>query len=274
MFQLGGVAGHLFRPLAEAVVFALIGSFILSRTLVPTMANYLMRGEHGGHGNPLPGVSARARNPLKRFQQAFDDRFGRIRARYRSLLLLALGSPKIFIVGFLVCVLLSFGLFPFLGQNFFPTWMPGRSCCTCARSPAPASRRLPGCSMSSSRPSAKSSRPRNSTTSSTISGCRFPASTWPTRTPERSDRRTATPSISLKEDHSPTEAFIQRVAHHLAAEVSRHHLLVPARRHRVADSQFRPAGADRRPGHRQQPEGQLRLCHRSAQAYPHRSRHR
>ena len=121
MFQLGGVAGHLFRPLAEAVVFALIGSFILSRTLVPTMANYLMRGEHGGHGHPLPGVSARARNPLKRFQQAFDERFGRIRARYRSLLLLALGSPKIFIVGFLACVLLSFGLWPFLGQNFFPT---------------------------------------------------------------------------------------------------------------------------------------------------------
>ena len=126
MFQLGGVAGHLFRPLAEAVVFALIGSFILSRTLVPTMANYLMRGEHGGHGNPLPGVSARARNPLKRFQQAFDDRFGRIRARYRSLLLLALGSPKIFIVGFLACVLLSFGLWPFLGQNFFPTVDSGR----------------------------------------------------------------------------------------------------------------------------------------------------
>ena len=120
MFQLGGVAGHLFRPLAEAVVFALIGSFILSRTLVPTMANYLMRGEHGGHGHSQPDVSARARNPLKRFQQAFDDRFGRIRARYRSLLLLALGSPKIFIAGFLACVLLSFGLWPFLGQNFFP----------------------------------------------------------------------------------------------------------------------------------------------------------
>jgi CzcA family heavy metal efflux pump len=120
MFQLGGVVGHLFRPLAEAVVFALIGSFILSRTLVPTMANYLMRGEHGGHGHSQPDVSARARNPLKRFQQAFDDRFGRIRARYRSLLLLALGSPKIFIAGFLACVLLSFGLWPFLGQNFFP----------------------------------------------------------------------------------------------------------------------------------------------------------
>ena len=119
MFQLGGVAGYLFRPLAEAVVFALVGSFVLSRTLVPTMANYLMRGEQGAAGHGLP--SARPRNPLKRFQLAFDRRFGRIRDRYRSLLLLALGRPKTFIAGFLACVLLSFGLWPFLGENFFPS---------------------------------------------------------------------------------------------------------------------------------------------------------
>ena len=119
MFQLGGVAGYLFRPLAEAVVFALVGSFVLSRTLVPTMANYLMAGEHGGAGHGLP--PARSRNPLKRFQLVFDRRFGRIRDRYRSLLLLALGRPKTFIVAFLACVLLSFGLWPFLGENFFPS---------------------------------------------------------------------------------------------------------------------------------------------------------
>ena len=118
MFQLGGVAGYLFRPLAEAVVFALVGSFILSRTLVPTMANYLMAGEHGGAGHGLP--PARSRNPLKRFQLAFDQRFAHIRDRYRSLLLLALGRPKTFIAAFLACVLLSFGLWPFLGENFFP----------------------------------------------------------------------------------------------------------------------------------------------------------
>ncbi len=119
MFQLGGVAGYLFRPLAEAVVFALVGSFILSRTLVPTMAHYLMAGEHAatGHGMPPP---TRWRNPLRRFQLAFDRRFERIRDRYRSLLLLALGHPKTFIAAFLACVLLSFGLWPFLGENFFP----------------------------------------------------------------------------------------------------------------------------------------------------------
>src|SRR3984893_10644078 len=76
MFQLGGVAGYLFRPLAEAVVFALVGSFLLSRTLVPTMADYLMRGHHAGSGHASPGASAppprRWRNPLKSFQRWFD----------------------------------------------------------------------------------------------------------------------------------------------------------------------------------------------------------
>ncbi len=123
MFQLGGVAGYLFRPLAEAVVFALIGSFILSRTLVPTMANYFMRGQHGGQGHVQQNHAqppVRTRNPIKRFQQGFETGFSGIRDRYRSLLSLALGRPKAFITGFLACVLLSFGLWPFLGENFFP----------------------------------------------------------------------------------------------------------------------------------------------------------
>ena len=124
MFQLGGVAGYLFRPLAEAVVFALVGSFLLSRTLVPTMAHYLMRGHHAGSGHASPGASAppprRWRNPLKSFQRWFDDGFARVRAHYRALLSLALGFPKTFIAGFLACIVVSFGLWPFLGQNFFP----------------------------------------------------------------------------------------------------------------------------------------------------------
>jgi len=120
MFQLGGVAGYLFRPLAEAVVFALVGSFLLSRTLVPTMAHYLMHGHHGSAQGTLPAPPRRSRNPLQRLQQAFDDRFARVRARYRSLLVLALGAPKLFIAGFLACILVSFGLWPFLGENFFP----------------------------------------------------------------------------------------------------------------------------------------------------------
>ena len=122
MFQLGGVAGYLFRPMAEAVVFALVGSFVLSRTLVPTMANYMLHGQHGGgtEAQGDGGAARRSRNPFKRFQQGFEKLFGRVRERYRSLLSLALGRPKTFITGFLACVVLSFGLWPFLGENFFP----------------------------------------------------------------------------------------------------------------------------------------------------------
>ena len=123
MFQLGGVAGYLFAPMAEAVVFALIGSFTLSRTLVPTMANYLMRAAMADTAIPatIRRPPQRTRNPLKRFQEGFEARFSRVRDTYRSALLLALGRPKTFIAGFLVVVILSFGLEPFLGQNFFPS---------------------------------------------------------------------------------------------------------------------------------------------------------
>jgi multidrug efflux pump subunit AcrB len=126
MFQLGGVAGYLFRPMAQAVVFALIGSFILSRTLVPTLSNYLLRGHHTGDHDGSAGEQSSARrtlwrNPLKGFQRAFEARFERLRASYRALLQLALGHPKTFIVVFLLCVLLSFALTPFLGENFFPS---------------------------------------------------------------------------------------------------------------------------------------------------------
>ena len=128
MFELGGIPGYLFRPFAEAVVFALIASFILSRTLVPTMANYLLRG-HDVHmvgdgefneAGSLPRL-ARFRNLFTQFRQAFEHRFTQIREGYRWLLSLALGNPKAIIAGFLGCALISFGLVPFLGENFFPT---------------------------------------------------------------------------------------------------------------------------------------------------------
>ncbi|MBV9748193.1 MAG: efflux RND transporter permease subunit [Acetobacteraceae bacterium] len=122
MFALGGVAGYLFRPLAEAVVFAMIGSYVLSRTLVPTLANFLLRGQShhgqdGHHGGPAP----RSRNPLKRFQQAFERGFERVRQTYLGLLDLGLAHRPALIIGFFVAVGLSFGLVPFLGRDFFPS---------------------------------------------------------------------------------------------------------------------------------------------------------
>src|ERR1700694_499189 len=122
MFGLGGVAGYLFRPLAEAVVFALIASYVLSRTLVPTLANYLLRNQHA-HGSPDGADQAPAkpsRNPLARFQRGFEHYFERVRNGYLGLMQLCLQNRSKVIAGFLCFSLLSFGLAPYLGQDFFP----------------------------------------------------------------------------------------------------------------------------------------------------------
>ncbi|MGF6535132.1 MULTISPECIES: efflux RND transporter permease subunit [Paraburkholderia] len=117
MFFLDGVARFLFVPMAEAVIFAMISSFILSRTLVPTMAKYLLKqhvqGEHG-HEAKSPG-------PLGRFQRGFEARFEKVRSGYHGLLELALNHRRPFVIGFLGFVLVSFALVPFLGRNFFPS---------------------------------------------------------------------------------------------------------------------------------------------------------
>ena len=121
MFFLEGVARYLFVPMAEAVVFALVCSFVLSRTLVPTMSKYLLQphaAHTDGHGHraALPPSS----NLLLRFQRDFEARFDGLREGYRGILQLALGHRRAFVIGFLGFVLLSFGLAPFLGSDFFP----------------------------------------------------------------------------------------------------------------------------------------------------------
>jgi Cation/multidrug efflux pump len=122
MFFLQGVARFLFVPMAEAVMFAMIASFVLSRTLVPTLAKYLLHPHaphtdlHGdGHGQPP------SRNPLVRFQRGFEKRFEALRAGYHALLETALVRRRIFVPGFAVFVALSFLLVPMLGRNFFPS---------------------------------------------------------------------------------------------------------------------------------------------------------
>ena len=115
MFFLQGVARFLFVPMAEAVMFAMMWSFILSRTLVPTMANYLLKAHVHHDGGP-----PKSRNPLVLFQRGFEARFERIRATYRDLLAMALGRRPLFVTGFLAVIALSFLLVPYLGRNFFP----------------------------------------------------------------------------------------------------------------------------------------------------------
>src|SRR5580658_1939625 len=120
LLTLGGVAGYLFRPLAMAVVFAMIASYILTYTLVPTMAHFLLKNPHhhaasGGSGGP------RRAGFFGRFQQGFEAYFERFRQGYLGLLQLALRHRFIFASGFVCFALLSLGLAPFLGQDFFPS---------------------------------------------------------------------------------------------------------------------------------------------------------
>jgi multidrug efflux pump subunit AcrB len=127
MFFLPGVAGYLFVPMAEAVMFAMIASFILSRTLVPTLANYLLKSHDGAHQREVmehhdaQAGQKRSRNPLVSFQHGFEQIFEKIRFGYRGLLVLALANQRRFIAVFMLIVAMSFLLVPFLGRNFFPS---------------------------------------------------------------------------------------------------------------------------------------------------------
>jgi multidrug efflux pump subunit AcrB len=120
MFFLQGVARFLFVPLAEAVIFAMIFSFILSRTLVPTMAKYLLQRHVSRTEGDSEHSTPPSRNPLVRFQRSFEERFERVRLHHRGLLQLALTHRRVFVSGFLAFVLASFLLVPMLGRNFFP----------------------------------------------------------------------------------------------------------------------------------------------------------
>jgi CzcA family heavy metal efflux pump len=118
MFFLTGVAKYLFIPLAEAVCFAMLASYLLSRTLVPTMAKYLLRGHEVECGHaPAP-----SRNPFVRMQIRFEHAFERFRERYHSWLTGILQHRRAFLVAFLAACLASLAFFiPWLGRDFFPS---------------------------------------------------------------------------------------------------------------------------------------------------------
>jgi multidrug efflux pump subunit AcrB len=120
MFFLNGVARFLFVPMAESVMFAMVFSFLLSRTLVPTMAKYLLRRHVAiAEQNTVPG-SQPSKNPLVRLQRRFEAGFARLRTGYHDLLALAMEHRGRFLAGFLGFIAVSFLLAPFLGRNFFP----------------------------------------------------------------------------------------------------------------------------------------------------------
>src|ERR1700684_2469118 len=112
MFFLAGVAKFLFVPLAEAVSFAMLASYLLSRTLIPTLVMYIMRGHE--HRAEAP------KSFLGRFQRGFERKFEDFRRGYEALLETTIEHRGVFVIGFLAFCLLSLGIFKFLGQDFFP----------------------------------------------------------------------------------------------------------------------------------------------------------
>src|SRR6202522_1858063 len=118
MFALGGVAHYLFQPLAEAVIFAMLASYILSRTLVPTLAMYLLK---------TPEANSRpSRNPFTRAQKAFDRGFEAFRHAYQGLLTTLVAKRFLFVPAFLLVCFAAAALVPWLGQDFFPNTDSGQ----------------------------------------------------------------------------------------------------------------------------------------------------
>jgi multidrug efflux pump subunit AcrB len=122
MFFLQGVSRFLFVPMAEAVMLAMLFSFILSRTLVPTLSKFLLK-PHAPHTDMhgLARTLTATRNPLVNFQRNFEQAFENFRGVYHALLKMAMAGRWKFVTGFLAIVVLSFGLTPYLGSNFFPS---------------------------------------------------------------------------------------------------------------------------------------------------------
>ena len=229
MFFLTGVARYLFVPLAEAVVFAMLASYVLSRTLVPTMAKYLLHA-HEAHGTGAP-----SRNP-------FVGRAARVRraascgcaTATAALLERCVGSRGAVRRGVprrvrRVARCWSAGS----ARTSSPPSTAASSSCTCARRPARASRRRRrSCDrVEDVDPRGHPAR-ASSPASSTTSACPTAASTCRTATRRRSARRTPTSWCRSAEDHRPTADYVHDLRLTLADAISRRHVLVPPGRHR------------------------------------------
>lgn len=118
MFFLPGISGFLFVPMALSVIFAMVASFLLSRTVVLTMAMYLLKPHNTAVTSSSPGNKLLA--PFINFQKKFEKAFERLRDSYTASLKGVLATRRLFAIGFMGLVLLSFLLVPFLGRNFFP----------------------------------------------------------------------------------------------------------------------------------------------------------
>ncbi|MGH9913867.1 MAG: efflux RND transporter permease subunit, partial [Pyrinomonadaceae bacterium] len=126
VFFLSGSAKYLFSPLAEAVVFAMLASYILSRTLIPTLVKYLLRSEidlfqHAEHEDEVLAAASKTKPDIFwRVHHRFNHYFERFRAAYRRTLDWCLNHRRAVVISFSLFALISFALAPFIGEDFFP----------------------------------------------------------------------------------------------------------------------------------------------------------
>src|ERR1700691_2030479 len=121
VFLLTGAARYLFTPLALAVVYAMLASYLLSRTLIPNMVHYMLRPEMKLYILGQHGETAGGKGLIWWLHYAFNRQFERLRGFYISLLDLALEHRKTVLAGFLLFAVGSLGLIHFIGSDFFPT---------------------------------------------------------------------------------------------------------------------------------------------------------
>ena len=270
MFFLEGVARFLFVPMAEAVMFAMVCSFILSRTLVPTMANYLLK-PHAAHEH---GEKPPTRNPLVLFQRGFEARFERFRAVYRDLLAMALGSRTVFITGFMAFVLASFALAPMLGRNFFPSVDAGQILMH-ARVPVGTRVEETANQFAAIQKAIREIIPSREIATMVdnvgmpVSGINMTYNNTGVIGPQDGDIQ-----IKLTEDHGPTAELRGGAAPAASRALSRRHLLLPAGRHHQPDPELRRALADRHAGADVRPRRGLRARQQAAGPHPHHPGHR
>ena len=257
MFFLSGVAKYLFVPLAEAVVFAMLASYLLSRTLVPTMARYLLVAQTEDERRE---ASRTSRNPFVRMQEKFEVGFEKFRGRYHRMLDASIRHRKAFIVIFLLACVLSFGLIPFVGQDFFPSVDSGEFKLHLR---APTGTRIEDTAALCDRVESEIRQqipPKELVTiidniGLPYSGINLSYSTSAPIGPADADIQ-----VELCEGSPADERICSRIAFEACARLSGSCLLRPAGGYRHPDSEFRVAGADRRSDRRPQSDGEPRFC--------------
>ena len=267
MFALGGVAGYLFAPMAMSVVYAMIASFILSRTLVPTMAMYLLK-PHVFHA-PGEAPASVSRNPLARFQRRFEAGFATVRSVYAGFLERAMGARRPFLIGFMLIVVLSFGLAPFLGSNFFPSVDAGQMTLHVR---APVGTRLEDTSLEfrSIEASIHQVIPADEM-GSVVDNIGIPNSSI---NMVYSNSGVIGPQdgdiyVSLKPKHHATATYVKHLREVLPREYPGDQLRLPAGRHRQPDPELRLAGPHRPAGRRPERRCQPGLFQHAAAQDPH-----